>query len=93
MIQVLGNVYGQNDAPSAWHKTFDSEACQTGWMRSKLDPCLHTLRDEKNQLCGIMGVHVDNTAVGGAGKKFEKAIATLKARFPYRKWRGVLRFA
>ena len=56
MIEVLGNVYGQNDEPSAWHKTFDSEACQTGWMRSKLDPCLHTLRDEKNQLCGIMGV-------------------------------------
>ena len=87
VIEVLGNVYGQNDAPSAWHKTFDSEACQTGWIRSKLDPCLYTLRDEKNQLCGIMGVHVDDTAVGGAGKKFEEAITTLKARFPYRKRR------
>ena len=90
VIQVLGNVYGQNDAPSAWHKTFDSEACQTGWMRSKLDPCLHTLRDEKNQIEPTMwhhGCSCSNTAVGGAGKKFEKAIATLKARFPYRKWR------
>ena len=87
VIEVLGNVYGQNDAPSAWYKTFDLEACQTGWIRSKLDPCLYTLRDEKNMLCGIMGVHVDDTAVNGAGKKFEQAIATLKARFPYRKWR------
>ena len=47
-----------------------------------------TLRDEKSgSLCGIMGVHVDDTAVGGAGPLFEEAVRKLKARFPYRKWR------
>ena len=87
VIEVIGNVYGQNDAPSAWFRTFDEEATKIGWSRSKFDPCLYTLRDDSNRLCGILGVHVDDSVVGGSGAKFEQAVAALKARFPYRKWR------
>ena len=88
VLEVVGNLYGQNDAPLAWHKTFDSEAIKAGWERSRFDPCLYFLRcNVSNRLCGVMGVHVDDTAVGGAGEKFNKAIEVLRARFPYRKWR------
>jgi hypothetical protein len=87
VIEVTGNVYGQNDAPATWYKTFDQEAAAAGWRRSKFDCCLYTLRDAGNQLIGVMGVHVDDTAVGGMGPIFEKSIAQLKPRFPYRKWR------
>ena len=87
VIEITGNLYGQNDAPLAWHKTFDDEAQNIGWQRSKFDACLYYLRDESNKLCGIMGVHVDDTAVGGSGPHFERAIQALKKRFPYRKWR------
>ena len=86
IIEVTGNVYGQNDAPLAWHRTFDEEACRIGWERSKFDPCLYFLREE-SKLIGVMGVHVDDTALGGAGKKFNDAVTALRARFPYRKWR------
>ena len=86
VIEVLGNIYGQNDAPSAWYRTFDLEASKAGWLRSKLDPCLYTIRAD-GKLAGIMGVHVDDTAVGGEGPVFQKAISQLKERFPYRKWR------
>ena len=86
IIEVSGNVYGQNDAPLAWHRTFDEEACRIGWERSKFDPCLYFLREE-SKLIGVMGVHVDDTALGGAGKKFNDAVTALRARFPYRKWR------
>eukprot|EP00435_Cladocopium_sp_Y103_P073696 s9_g44.t1 len=34
-----------------------------------------------------MGVHVDDTALGGCGDVFEESIKKLRARFPYRKWR------
>ena len=89
VIEVLGNVYGQNDAPVAWYRTFDQVAVSLGWQRSKFDNCLYYLRDPKrgDRLCGIMGVHVDDTAVGGEGGKFDNAIKALKERFPYRKWR------
>ena len=86
MLEVIGNVYGQNDAPLAWHKTFDEEACKIGWNRSKFDPCLYYLRDG-DKLVGVMGVHVDDTALGGAGQLFNDAVSALRQRFPYRKWR------
>lgn len=86
VLEVTGNVYGQNDAPLAWHRTFDDEALRIGWERSKFDSCLYFLRDG-SKLVGIMGVHVDDTALGGSGPKFERAVADLRSRFPYRKWR------
>ena len=86
VIEVIGNVYGQNDAPAAWHTTFDMEAQKIGWVPSKFDKCLYTLRDQ-NRLVGIMGVHVDDTALGGEGTVFRQAVQDLRKRFPYRKWR------
>ena len=75
VIEVTGNLYGQNDAPSAWHRTFDAEALKCGWERSRFDACLYFLRDpHSHQLCGVIGVHVDDTAVGGQGEQFNKAI-------------------
>eukprot|EP00435_Cladocopium_sp_Y103_P043787 s1055_g12.t1 len=86
VIEVLGNVYGQNDAPAAWFREFNGVVQQLGWQQSRLDPCLYTLRSD-GQLVGMMGVHVDDTALGGEGEVFEKTVKQLKARFPYRKWR------
>eukprot|EP00435_Cladocopium_sp_Y103_P017727 s923_g4.t1 len=86
VIEVLGNVYGQNDAPAAWFREFDTVVQQLGWIQSKLDPCLYTLRED-GRLTGIMGVHVDDTALGGNGPKFTESIQRLRQRFPYRKWR------
>ena len=88
VIEIVGNLYGQNDAPRAWHTTFDREALNAGWSRSILDPCLYTLRcPHTGDLQGILGVHVDDTAVGGSGTRFEQSVLQLKQRFPYRKWR------
>eukprot|EP00435_Cladocopium_sp_Y103_P025803 s3154_g6.t1 len=86
VIEVLGNVYGQNDAPAAWFKEFNSVVTSLGWSQSKLDACLYTLRDN-GDLIGVMGVHVDDTALGGMGPKFKESIRLLRERFPYRKWR------
>eukprot|EP00435_Cladocopium_sp_Y103_P016341 s443_g4.t1 len=87
LVEILGNVYGQNDAPAAWYKVFDAEVCSTGFVRSRYDPCLYFLRDNQNRLCGILGSHVDDTVTGGAGPLYQSALAHLKSRFPYRKWR------
>lgn len=62
-------------------------ATSLGWQQSKLDPCLYSIRGSQNELQGVMGVHVDDTALGGSGEAFRRAVEGLKARFPYRKWR------
>ena len=51
VLEVLGNVYGQNDAPLSWHRTFDHEALSIGWERSKFDPWVYFLRDQ----CKLVG--------------------------------------
>ena len=53
----------------------------------KFDNCLYYLRSATGELCGVMGAHVDDTIVGGAGPEFDQAIKALRERFPYRKWR------
>ena len=78
VLEVIGNVHGQNDAPSAWNRAFDTAACEFGWERSLFDACLYFLRDETGKLCGAMGVHVDDTALGGKGQRFEQAVHQLK---------------
>ena len=46
VIEICGNIYGQNDAPAAWFKEFASFVVSCGWQ-SKLDQCLFTLRDPR----------------------------------------------
>ena len=91
VIEICGNVYGQNDAPAAWFREFASFVTSNGWTQSVLDQCIFTLRDPKDpqQLLAVMGVHVDDTALGGdeSNPVFCKALQCLKDRFPYRKWR------
>ena len=88
VIEVLGNIYGQNDAPASWFSTFCQSAKDGGWRQSAFDSCLFTLRaKDTNHLIGIMGVHVDDTALGGEGPEFQEAVQKLRERFPYRKWR------
>ena len=72
-IEVVGHVYGLNDAPSAWCRTLDNALIRAGFERSSFDPCIYYIR-EGNRLVGIYGVHVDDCATGGTGAKYKKAL-------------------
>ena len=37
-------------------------------------------------LCGVLGIHVDDSASGGRGKRWSVAIDKFRERFPFRKW-------
>lgn len=86
LIEVLGHVYGLNDAPSAWQRTLNKALVDAGFERSRFDPCIYYMR-ENGVLTGIYGVHVDDCATGGQGEKYERALEFLRARFEFRKWR------
>ena len=87
LVEVTGHVYGLNDSPSAWQQKLHRELLSVGFVASRFDPCLYTLRDESGALVGIYGVHVDDCATGGFGPKYDKAMAQLKSKFEFRKWR------
>ena len=87
VIEIVGNLYGANDAPAQWYKEFDAQAQAAGFQRSIFDPCLYYYREPQRGLTGILGAHVDDTIMGGEGEAYNRAIQRLKARFQYRKWR------
>eukprot|EP00435_Cladocopium_sp_Y103_P041244 s3767_g11.t1 len=87
LVQVLGNIYGANDAPHNWYVEFDHVALQAGFKRSKLDNCLYFCHGNDGRLQGVLGAHVDDTITGGSGDRYDAAIRFLKERFPFRKWR------
>ena len=87
LVQITGNIYGSSDAPHNWYQEFDKTAIEAGFTRSKFDHCLYFCHDEKGNLQGVLGAHVDDTMTGGAGAKYEAAIKYLRERFPFRKWR------
>ena len=87
VLEITGNLYGANDAPFQWYQTFDAEARKVGFQRSSFDSRLYFFRDSSNSLSGALGAHVDDTMTGGRGAEYDEAIAHLKSRFPYRKWR------
>ena len=89
VIEVVGNLYGSNDAPFQWFQTFDQEAKAAGFEQSTFDECLYFFR-ANGCLMGVLGAHVDDTITGGAGKEYHEAIAKLERRFPYRKWSFVV---
>ena len=88
LVQVLGNIYGANDAPHEWYCEFDKQAISAGFVRSKFDSCLYLCFEASGRLEGILGAHVDDTITGGDGPKYNRAIEQLRSRFPFRKWRS-----
>ena len=88
LVQVLGNIYGANDAPHEWYCEFDKQALTAGFVKSKFDSCLYLCFGDDGGLEGILGAHVDDTITGGHGPKYDRAIEQLKKRFPFRKWRS-----
>lgn len=87
LVQVLGNIYGANDAPQEWYHEFDTTAIACGFQRSKFDSCLYYCVGDDNELQGVLGAHVDDTITGGSGSKYDQAVSMLRERFPFRKWR------
>ena len=87
VLEVTGNMYGANNAPQEWYRTFDKEAREAGFVRSSFDNCLYFFRNSADRLEGVLGAHVDDTITGGSGSEYSAAVDRLRTRFPYRKWR------
>lgn len=88
LIEILLPVCGLNDSPCRWYREFCEVALQAGFEASRLEPCLFLLFSPcRTRLEGVMGVHVDDTAVGGEGPRFAACLGVLRKRVPYRKWR------
>ena len=59
-----------------------------GWINSRLEPCTWRLFDENNELCGLIGSHVDDLLVTGRGNLFDEKVRELRSSFPFGSWQS-----
>ena len=74
--------YGLAEAPRAWFLRLSRELKQQGLKVSQLDKCLFTLRNAKDELIGVCGVHVDDL-LGGGTKEMDMVLERLKKCLPF----------
>ena len=74
--------YGLIDAPYLWYVAITEELTALGFEASPFDPCLFALRDNNGQLCGVLGLHVDDGVCGG-NQVFLEKLALLEKKYPF----------
>ena len=81
---LQGNAYGRVDAPLLFYREFRKRLEEIGFEAHPLDNCLFFLRnpENRNQLDGILGTHVDD-GIGGGNKRFELALEKLQKTLPF----------
>jgi hypothetical protein len=74
--------YGLAEAPRAWFLRLSRELAQQGLKVSQLDRCLFSLRNSKNELVGVCGVHVDDL-LGGGTPEMDAVLEKLRKCLPF----------
>lgn len=85
-FRILKAVYGLLHAPRFWYAKLDSVLQEQGWLKSRLEPCVWKLFSG-DQLCGLIGGHVDDLPCVGFGNHYQEKIALARKSFPFGAWR------
>ena len=73
-------------APRAWYDKLDRVLSESGWVRSRIEPCVWRLYNPQKELCGIIGGHVDDLVCCGKGFLFTTKVDQLRNQFPFGSW-------
>ena len=88
ILRIRKVIYGLLHAPRAWMDKLNSVLSQQGWINSRLESCTWRLFDENNNLCGLIGCHVDDLLVTGHGSLFDEKVRELRSSFPFGSWQA-----
>lgn len=78
------SAYGLIDAPYIWFQTLYEELISLGFTSCPFDPCVFTLRHPMTgELCGALGVHVDDGIYYGENEYFQNQISKLEKKYPF----------
>ena len=65
LARLKKGVFGLADSPRRWYLRLHKSLTKLGWVRSRFDAAMWTLRDERGKLHGIVLSHVDDLLLGG----------------------------
>ena len=81
---LQGNAYGRVDAPLLFYKEMRKQLEKLSFEAHPMDECLFLLRnsEDRNQLDGILGIHVDD-GIDGGNSRYEEAVRKLQETLPF----------
>ena len=87
-LRVLRAFYGLVHAPRKWFESVISTMVSQGWRQLQGDKCLLVLLDEKKEIAGVAGIHVDDFLLSGreGSEVYAKAEERLRSAFRFGKW-------
>ena len=90
--RVLRAFYGLVHAPRKWYESVISTMVSQGWKQLQGDKCLLVLLDEKKEIAGLAGIHVDDFLLSGreGSLVYKQAEEKLRQTFRFGKWESHL---
>ena len=87
-LRVLRAFYGLVHAPRKWYQSVISTMVSQGWKQLQGDKCLLVLLDEKKEIAGLAGIHVDDFLLSGreGSVTYMQAEEKLRRSFRFGKW-------
>ena len=85
VCELVGNAYGQVDAPLLFYKELTKHLHELGFRTHPLEPCMHYLvsgNGNQFRLHGVLGTHVDD-GLGGGDQIYQQKIRELEKRLPF----------
>ena len=83
LIQLVAPVYGLNDAPLRWHRTW---LIKQGYRKSLLEPCLYVHYAPGGSVDGLILIEVDDLAIGIKRIQEAEFQQRFQAAFRFGKW-------
>ena len=82
VVRLLKSVYGLTAAPLEWYEQVNKVLTELGFHRCHTDPTVWILLEpQTEEVCGIVGAHVDDFLMAGQGDHWQKCLDTLMAAF------------
>ena len=85
LLEAVKPVYGLDDAPMRWHKTFTDFLKSLGFRRTLLESCLYVLYSETGRLQAMVLIEVDDLLVAASSDYMKKLRDALHKRFIFGK--------
>ena len=81
LLEAVKPVYGFDDAPMRWHKTFTDFLKSLGFRRTLLEACLYVLYSKTGRLLSMVFIEVDDLLVAAEATYMKEVREALHKRF------------
>ena len=85
-LEAIKPVYGLDDAPMRWHKTFTDYLKSLGFRRTLLEACWYVLYSETGRLQAMVLIEVDDLLVAATHGYKKTLREAMHKRFIFGKW-------